>query len=198
MQRTSSNNIRKSLKARRNAKMSLEIFHDLIDKYAQMTPQNPNQNLDPNQLQVGQQVYSPTGDAMVVVENPMDTTTTTVMPADQATTDVPEGVQTLEESELASQYTLQPNEATPAVTAHSKRAQAIGEDEEMEVDWRDIDDIVKELNKSVQSRDLKGVMASLEELFEMAMQNVNLPEDTEIAEPEGLGSIFAEYIGENK
>ena len=170
--------------------MDQSIFTDLANRYAQTAPQNPNQNLDPNQLQVGQQIYSPTGEAMTVIENPMDTTTTTVMPAEQSGSETPQNVQTLEESELAAQYSLQPNEATPAVTAHSRKAQAIAEDEELQVDWRDIDDIVGELNRYVQSRDLRGVMTAMEDLFDIAMNNVNLPEDTKVA------SIFEEYIEE--
>ena len=103
------------------------IFADLASKYAQAAPIDPSQTLDPNQLQVGQQVYSPEGEPMTVVENPDDTTTTTLMPADQSGTDVPAGVETLEETELASQYSLAPNEATPAVTA-SRNAQSIFEE----------------------------------------------------------------------
>jgi len=162
--------------------MDYSIFTELLDKYAQTAPANPNQSLDPNQLQVGQQVYSPNGDAMVVIENPQDTTTTTVMPADQEGTEVPQDVQTLDEAELASQYTLQPNEGTPAVTARSRKAQ------EDSVNWADLEDISNEMNSAIQSKDLKGVLATLEDMFEMAMLNVNLPEGTKIA------SIFEDYI----
>ena len=165
--------------------MDYSIFMEVLEKYAQTAPQNPNQNLDPNQLQVGQQVYSPTGDALVVIENPMDTTTTTLMPADQTGTDVPQDVQTPEESELAAQYTLQPNEATPAVTARSRKAQ------DGSVNWADLEDIASEMNSAIQEKDLRGVLAALEDMFEMAMSNVNLPEGTKVAT-----SIFAEYINE--
>jgi len=160
----------------------LSIFADLASKYAQVAPADPNQNLDPNSLQVGQQVYSPEGTAMTVIENPMDTTTTTVVPADQAGTDVPEGVETLEEAELASQYTLAPNEATPAVTTASRNAQ------DQSVNWGDIQDIANDMNTAIQAQNMEAVLESLEDMFQIAMSNVSLPEDTKI------GSIFEDYI----
>lgn len=173
---------RKTHKRKGKVMFDYSIFEDLINKYAQVTPVDPNQSLDPNQLQVGQQIYSPQGDAAVVVENPMDTTTTTVMPADQSGVDVPQGVETLEESELAAQYTLSPNEATPAVVARFKHAQ-----EDLNVNWNDIQDIVAEMNNAVQARNMKGVLEALEDMFDIAMNNVNMPEDIKIA------SIFEDY-----
>jgi len=128
MQRTAQTPQRRKSLKRKVTMKNYSIFADLATKYAQAAPVDPSQGLDPSQLQVGQQVYSPEGTPMTVVENPQDTTTTTVMPADQSGTDVPQGVETLEETELASQYSLQPNEATPAVTAHLRNAQSIFED----------------------------------------------------------------------
>lgn len=162
----------------------LSIFADLASKYAQVAPADPNQNLDPNALQVGQQVYSPEGEAMTVVENPMDTTTTTVMPADQSGTDVPEGVETLEESELAAQYSIAPNEATPAVTAASRDAQ------DASVNWNDLEDAARDVLNAIQAKNMQSALESLEDLFELAMGNISLPEDTKV------GSIFEEYVSE--
>ena len=175
-------NTRKSSKRKAKHMPNYSIFADLATKYAQAAPVDPNQSLDPTQLQVGQQVYSPEGEAVTVVENPMDTTTTTVMPADQSGTGVPEGVQTLEETELASQYTLQPNSATPAVTTASRNAQTV-------VNWNDLQDVAQDINKAIDSQDMQAVLQSLEDLFEIAMSNVNMPEDTKV------GSIFEDYAG---
>lgn len=154
--------------------MDYEIFQDLIGKYAQDAT-NPNQGIDPTQLQVGQQVYSPEGDALVVVENPADTTTTTLMPADQANPTVPEGVQTVEDTELSSQYSLQPANGVPAPVAKSRKAQ-----EEPTVDWRDIRDIANDMNTAIESEDMQRLLESLEDMFNIAMLNVNVPEDMEI------------------
>lgn len=84
--------------------MRAELFEEIIERYAQ-TEDAP---LDPRQLQPGQSVYGPEGDEFVVLENPQDVPSTVLMPADQAGTPVPEGVQTVEETELATTYALQP------------------------------------------------------------------------------------------
>jgi len=185
MQRTAiKTNTRKSSKRKAKHMPNYSIFADLASKYAQVTPPDPNQSLDPNQLQVGQQVYSPEGEAVTVVENPMDTTTTTVMPADQSGTDVPEGVQTLEESELAAQYSLQPTDATPAVTAQARNAQ-----DALSVNWNDLQDIANDMNKAIDAQDMQATLQSLEDLFEIAMGSISMPEDTKV------GSIFEDYAG---
>ena len=87
------------------------LFREIIRRYSQME----EAVLDPSQLQVGQSLYGPEGDEFLVVENPEDTTTTVVMPADQGGAQVPQEVQTVEDVELTTSFSLQP--ATGLVAA---------------------------------------------------------------------------------
>jgi len=64
--------------------------------------------MDPTQLQSGQPVYDPEGEEWLVVGDPDQTTDKVVMPADQQGTQIPQGVTTVEDAELASEYSLQP------------------------------------------------------------------------------------------
>lgn len=162
------------------------VFEAMIHKYSQ-------QNLDPQSLQVGQQVYTPEGEVMTVIENPADTTTKTLMPADQQGSQLPQGVQTVEDTDLASQYSLQPPNgtqpatgATPATTAR-KRAQ-----EELTVNWNDIQDIVSDLNSAVQQKNMQKVMECLEDLTDMALMNINMPSDMKMT----ASNIFEDFARE--
>lgn len=86
------------------------LFEEIIRRYAQ----EQETVLDPTQLQVGQSVYSPEGDEFMVLENAPDTTNVVLMPADQTGSPVPEGVQTVENPELATTYALQPQTGVTA------------------------------------------------------------------------------------
>jgi len=93
------------------------LFEELCSKYAQNVPL-----MDPTQLQEGQPIYDPEGVEWLVVDDPEGTMNKVVMPADQAGAQLPEGVQTVEDDELASMYTLQPSGGTPTA---SKKADII-------------------------------------------------------------------------
>jgi len=85
----------------------LSIFRELAARYAQVTPTDPSVTLDPQALQTGQPVFDTEGSEWLVVGDPEGTTDKVVMPADQQGADVPQGVTTVEDQELASTYTLQ-------------------------------------------------------------------------------------------
>lgn len=92
--------------------MDTSVFLEVIQKYAQ--------DLDPTALQVGQSVYDASGQEMIVIADPEDTTTKTLMPADQQGVSIPQGVTDVEEGELASQYSVQESDgmaATGPITA---------------------------------------------------------------------------------
>lgn len=169
--------------------MDTSIFHDLIQKYGQQT------NLDPQQLQVGQQVYTPEGTAMTVIEDPSDTTSKTLMPSDQQGQQLPKGVTTVEDNELASQYSLQPPNGTqPAPGAQgatvAKRAQEEDPEELGEVNWNDIADIVNDMSTAVKNKDMRWVMECMEDMTGVVLMNINMPSDLKVA------SVFEEYIEE--
>lgn len=164
------------------------VFADLATKYAQ-------QNLNPQDLQIGQQIYGPDGKAMQVIEDPTDTTTKTLMPVDQQGSQTPQGVETVEDTDLAAQYNLQPPNGTqpatgvtPATTA--KRAQ----EEDLEVNWNDLQDIVQGLTASVQKKDMRGVVEALEDLTEMVFLNVNMPSDMKMS----ASNMFKDFVEEYK
>ena len=94
------------------------IFMDLTRKYAQEDPsQTPA--VDPDEVSIGQSVYDSSGKEFVVVEDDPGTTNKVLMPKQQTTTTtgVPEGVQTVENAELQSQYSLRPEGGQAATTA---------------------------------------------------------------------------------
>jgi hypothetical protein len=143
----------------------MSIFEEIITKYAQ--------SLDPTQLQVGQEVYDQDGNPLVVIDNPADTTTKTLMPSNQQGAALPQGVQVVEDSELASQYTLQPGEAGEAVGPVTAQM-------DEEIAWNDITDVVNDLNSAVAQKDMKSLFVALEDLTTIAMMHVNLPSDVNI------------------
>jgi len=79
------------------------IFKEIIKKYSQDIQQ---QNVDPNQTQPGQSVYDQTGKEFVVIEDDPTSPNKVLMPADQKGKDVPEGVKTIDNSEI-TQYSNQ-------------------------------------------------------------------------------------------
>lgn len=87
---------------------SLGVFEAIINKYAQATPVDPAaQPLDPQAVQIGQSIYDPTGKEYVVVEDDPTTTYKTLMPADQQGQELPQGVTTVDDSELSVDYSVQ-------------------------------------------------------------------------------------------
>ena len=89
---------------------SFALFEEVIRRYAQ----EGAPPLDPNQIQVGQSVYDSKGDEFLVLEDPEGTTNKVLTPAGQTTAPVPGEVQTVEDTELASTYTVQPAMALQA------------------------------------------------------------------------------------
>jgi len=87
----------------RNKDMDFGVFESLITKYAQedMT------QLDPTQVQVGQPVYNRDGTEFVIIEDEEGTPDKVIMPADQKGKEVPEGVVTVNDSELSTSYSIQ-------------------------------------------------------------------------------------------
>lgn len=110
---------RKSTKAYQPKKRSLGVFEAIITKYSQVAPTTPAaENLDPQAIQMGQSIYDQTGKEYVVVEDDPTTTYKTLMPADQQGAQMPEGVQTVEDSELQVDYNVQqPSDLTTASLA---------------------------------------------------------------------------------
>lgn len=104
---------RSSLRLANNRKRHLGVFDAIIEKYAQATPADPNaQALDPQAVQMGQSLYDTTGKEYIIVEDDPTTTYKTLMPADQQGQQVPEGVMTVEDSELSVDYSVQEPEGT--------------------------------------------------------------------------------------
>ena len=71
--------------------------------------------MNPQEIQLGQSIYDPTGQEFLVVEDDPTTTYKTLMPADQQGQDVPEGITTVDDSQLSTEYSVQqPETATTA------------------------------------------------------------------------------------
>lgn len=99
---------RSSLRLANNRRRNLGVFESIIKKYAQATPADPNaQTLDPMSVQMGQSIYDTTGQEYIIVEDDPTTTYKTLMPADQQGQQVPEGVMTVDDSELSVDYSVQ-------------------------------------------------------------------------------------------
>ena len=110
------------LKARRSIKKisnkrtrkPLGVFASIIKRYAQASPADPaGTTLDPMSVQMGQSVYDPTGKEFLIVEDDPTTTHKTLMPKDQQGVDMPEGVTTVDDSELSVDYSVQQPEGGP-------------------------------------------------------------------------------------
>ena len=95
-------------KIAKNHKPAESVSDQVINHYiAQMEGVQPI--TDPTMLQPGQVVTDQAGGPMQVVENDPATTNVVLAPVDQAQ-NVPDGVQTVEEADLATQYSMQPTE----------------------------------------------------------------------------------------
>lgn len=95
-------------------KARMSTYDEVIGKYAQdlstetVTPgsQNDSTTMDPSQLQPGQPVYSPEGKEFVVLSNPAGETQKVIMPSNQQGSQLPQGVTTVDDTELSSEYQL--------------------------------------------------------------------------------------------
>ena len=95
---------------------TLGVFEALIHKYSQTTPENPaGTTMDPQAVQMGQSIFDPTGKEFIVVEDDPTTTYKTIMPKDQQGQQIPEGVTTVDDSELSVDYSVQ--QPTETITA---------------------------------------------------------------------------------
>lgn len=83
------------------------VYETIIKKYAQ-----EQVLVDPNQIQVGQSVYDDTGEEKVIIGNPEGTPQMVTMPAGSDPVTNPEGVEILDDVELASTYTIAPQTPT--------------------------------------------------------------------------------------
>jgi hypothetical protein len=154
--------------------MDLSIYEDLAHKYAQEQPA-----MDPNALQVGQSVYNTEGKEYRVVENPEGTTSKVLMPVEQEDPNNPQ-VQTVEDAELATGYTVQPAEGVQPVTARRKA---------QEVDWSDIQSLALEVLAYSRREDLKGVTTAVEELTNILLSSMEVPADAF----DKAGSVLPEF-----
>jgi hypothetical protein len=136
------------------------VFREIYQRYAQ--------TVDPTQLQIGESVYDDTGAEHVVVENDPTKTNVVLMPADQAQQAVPEGVTTVEETDLGS-YTVQP---TGGQTSARRTA--------TEVDWADIQSAATDVLAYVKGKDLSGLVEALDYLNFLLLGQLELPEDADI------------------
>lgn len=92
----------------------MSVYSEVLEKYAQdlsnetVTPgsQTDSQTMDPSQLQPGQPVYSPEGKEFVVLNNPAGETQKVIMPSDQQGSQLPQGVTTIDDTELSTEYQL--------------------------------------------------------------------------------------------
>jgi len=151
--------------------MSFSVFTDFIKEAQSMdvgTTTTDTTTLDPQSIQVGQPVYDSTGKEMVVLENDPNTTNVTMMPADQQGQAVPQGVETIEETDLASGYSLQPTTA--------KKAQ-YDDFEEGEIDWEDLQSAAIDVQAYIRKRDMKGLAEAADYLNFLILQHVHVSED---------------------
>lgn len=93
--------------------LDYSAFISIIKKYAQDQSTNPNPNLNPDELQVGQSIYNDVGDEFIVLEDKDTTTNKVIAPKDQLNVgSIPQGVQTVEDSQLSTGYSVQPKDGT--------------------------------------------------------------------------------------
>jgi hypothetical protein len=108
----------------------MSVYSTVLEKYAQdlstetVTPssQTDSSTMDPSQLQPGQPVYSPEGKEFVVLNNPAGETQKVVMPSDQQGSQLPQGVTTLDDTELSTEYTLSSPSTETKIQSSRKRA----------------------------------------------------------------------------
>lgn len=150
------------------------VFEEFITRCGQQ--QTDTEQVDPgvvpDQLQTGQTVYDMSGKEFTVLEPDAGTGQKNIMPSDQQGQQVPSGVKQVTDDELSSSYTIQ-----PMTTA--KRAQ---EEEAVELHWNDFQDIVNEMQAAIQAKDAKRLMEAAEDFTDMLLNNVSVPDDTDVSQ----------------
>jgi len=101
---------------RKTSMTNFSVFNEIIAKYAQDT----STNVIPEETQIGQSVYDESDAEFVIIEDDINTTNKVVMPKDQMGVGVPQGVKTVEDTDLSSQYTVQPSSGQ-VISSKSKR-----------------------------------------------------------------------------
>lgn len=149
---------------KREAKMP-SLFNNLITRYAQEVVPQDDQPIDPNQLQVGQQVYDSEGKPQTVVQNEQGELVT--IPADQAGQTVPQGVKTLQPTELVDYSLNPPNDLVQARIAQ----------EESGIDWEELMSISLECATYAQAEKDRAFFDALDRLNTAALSYVQMPTD---------------------
>ncbi len=195
--KSTQSNMKKSA-GRPGRTLTSSIFTDLAESYSKTA----QEQMDPNQLQVGQSVYDAAGEEMIVVEDPADTTNKVLMPAAEQGQATPT-VETVEDSELSTSYSVQPTTDegggvtmpemaetagcdTPkkATNIHVITLDDVGVDKQAqedfydeEVDWDDIRSSAIEINAYSQQKDMRGLTIAVEEITNIILSHMEMPED---------------------
>jgi|GEM_PF-6651735 len=179
-------NVKRASGARRTAISS--VFMSIADEYAKTA----QEQIDPNQLQVGQSVFNNTGAEFIVVDDPEGTTNKVLMPAEQQGQPVP-AVETVEDTELQTSYSItspstsgtsMPEMPEMAQTA-AKRAQY----EDDDVDWDEIESIVIDMKAFTRRKDMQGLTAAVEEMTNFILSHMEMPDDM------SMPPMFARMVG---
>jgi len=110
---------RTASRIRRRPRRSTAALSEIFHRYSQELTTSV---MDPSQLQVGQPLYDNTGKEFLVVENEPEKGNTVLMPADQQGAQVPEGVTSVDDMSIQTEYSVQPAEgATAARSAVIKK-----------------------------------------------------------------------------
>jgi len=145
------------------------LFSNIINKYAQedmnTNPGMENPPVDPNTLQVGQQIYDQEGNSRTVIQNQDGTITT--MPTDQAGQQIPQGVETIDPNEKPDEYSTTP----PNQNVQARIAQDLG------IDWEELESIALEVATYAQAEKEKAFFDALDRLNTAALSYVQLPTD---------------------
>ena len=177
----------KTNRSKKAANMSMKsrdysVFHEVAKKYAQETP--VDQALDPNALQVGQSVYDTSDKEFVVLKSDQNEQKVLVPKEQLQQGGVPGDVQTVDESELQTNYQLQPGGAQKAVGASVIREfRKVGQSEE---DWNDLLSEAIDFVAQVRRQNTDEVLEQLDRLNGMVMAQFGLADFA----PEGMGKLF--------
>lgn len=118
-----------SAKPSRNASVRgkrAPVYAEVVSRYAQdmmmqQTDTNGGQTLNPDELQKGQPVYDQQGKEYVVLSDPSQDNGSDqkiLMPSDQSGSGVPQGVTTVDNSDLASQYQMTSPQTDQKIQSH--------------------------------------------------------------------------------
>lgn len=95
---------------------------DILNQNTTITPgsQGDAQTMNTDDLQPGQPVYSSEGKEFIVLSNPAGESQKVLMPSDQQGSQLPQGVTTVENTDLESRYTLTSPQTTQKVQSSKK------------------------------------------------------------------------------